>query len=775
MEELDEGGSRQAELRLESHEVKRLIHEALSEKSFPPVVQYPEAARGDALLSSLFQWPVIVWVPECVNPTKKPYCIMPERSCTPRVKEYKQRTVEDVDSKCHLLYIKYQCASDSKSCFSTVTAGYIQREARLLMHFPFVMTKKFGISKSLMEMVHEGMTSPHGLSRTVENLQRRREKRYYKLLCLFADRVAQLQLSNPLYLAPTPPSVGQYCSTQKSVGAETLSAAWMQSTSIYSALCEQIMSSIEVKKVLRIDHSVKFCKRLKNEIGQIVGRRLTRSENHDETRQLLEHVKGAANTGNEWFLVSDNANAIRSLAADVYGEAANVRQDPFHVVQRFTEKVKGKAEKKLLSKKLHDAMYNVDGELRPPEEMAARFANALQEVSITDISCTEHEWRGSVDSNLKQIKRGDLYVKSNVFSEGGGKDVRIVSTSQLEGIHSALKKILARSVSAEVGLRILDLYILQHNLKVGSNYGRNPPLHHADILTLAQTAMLCRGVVAESPQLEFVSRLMSKPLLPPAYRSATALDFGFDQWQQMFDGTSIDTQALEGSLQRAHQHSATIRELLAKQIAFTESGRLPRAAFFNSLCLHELDYEAAAGFSGEKHALLRQVVTEQKAATQSWSDCSMVTTIMYNIVVSSNSNHRLNLKRRSFAALSPKIDGLATKKTPSSSDRKIFRIARATPCDENTPREKELQEQLFTALRKMAGIRKKRQIFAKVYDFACCVCAGIHPKAQSFLLSRWDNLKQKENYGANLKIKLKLTPRSWLPYAQQPIIKPHPN
>ncbi|KAE8896442.1 hypothetical protein PF003_g19903 [Phytophthora fragariae] len=492
MEELDEGGSRQAELRLESHEVKRLIHEALSEKSFPPVVQYPEAARGDALLSSLFQWPVIVWVPECVNPTKKPYCIMPERSCTPRVKEYKQRTVEDVDSKCHLLYIKYQCASDSKSCFSTVTAGYIQREARLLMHFPFVMTKKFGISKSLMEMVHEGMTSPHGLSRTVENLQRRREKRYYKLLCLFADRVAQLQLSNPLYLAPTPPSVGQYCSTQKSVGAETLSAAWMQSTSIYSALCEQIMSSIEVKK-------------------------------------------------------------------------------------------------------------------------------------------------------------------------------------------------------------------------------------------------------------------------------------------QMFDGTSIDTQALEGSLQRAHQHSATIRELLAKQIAFTESGRLPRAAFFNSLCLHELDYEAAAGFSGEKHALLRQVVTEQKAATQSWSDCSMVTTIMYNIVVSSNSNHRLNLKRRSFAALSPKIDGLATKKTPSSSDRKIFRIARATPCDENTPREKELQEQLFTALRKMAGIRKKRQIFAKVYDFACCVCAGIHPKAQSFLLSRWDNLKQKENYGANLKIKLKLTPRSWLPYAQQPIIKPHPN
>ncbi|KAE8888669.1 hypothetical protein PF010_g28547 [Phytophthora fragariae] len=79
---MEELGPRQAELRLESHEVKRLIHEALSKKSFPPVVQYPEAARGDVLLSSLFQWPVIIWVPECVNPTKKPYCIMPECSCT---------------------------------------------------------------------------------------------------------------------------------------------------------------------------------------------------------------------------------------------------------------------------------------------------------------------------------------------------------------------------------------------------------------------------------------------------------------------------------------------------------------------------------------------------------------------------------------------------------------------------------------------------------------------------------------------------------------------
>ncbi|KAG6973987.1 hypothetical protein JG688_00003278 [Phytophthora aleatoria] len=40
-----------------------------------------------------------------------------------------------------------------------------------------------------MELVHEGMLSPYGLSSTVENIKRRREKRNHKLLCLFADQV----------------------------------------------------------------------------------------------------------------------------------------------------------------------------------------------------------------------------------------------------------------------------------------------------------------------------------------------------------------------------------------------------------------------------------------------------------------------------------------------------------------------------------------------------------------------------------------------------------
>ncbi|KUF91874.1 hypothetical protein AM587_10004276 [Phytophthora nicotianae] len=399
---------------------------------------------------------------------------------------------------------------------------------------------------------------------------------------------------------------------------------------------------------------------VQNEIGQIVGRRLTRSENHDETREILLHVRSAfsgTESGSK-YVISDHANGIRNLVSSVFDSSVGVRQDPFHVVQRFTEKIKDQMVKKTLSKQLHDSMFSVDGALHEPTQMSSRFLNVVGSISSEDINCSESEWQGSVNSNLKKFERGDLYVEDNIYREGGGKDVRVVSTSQLEGFHSALKKMLARSVSANNGLRILDIFILQHNLKVGSNYGRNPPMHHADILTLAQTATLCRGIIAESPQLEFVNQLVSKPLRQSAYLASTVLDYGLERWRQIFETARFDTQALEANLHHTRQHNDSIKELLLKQIAFTKTGKLSKADFFNSLCLAELVYEAAAGFSSQERALLRQVQTEQKLARRNLSECPLDTTLMYNIAVFSNSNQRLKLRRRSFATLAPTINSI---------------------------------------------------------------------------------------------------------------------
>ncbi|OWZ20207.1 LOW QUALITY PROTEIN: hypothetical protein PHMEG_0005407 [Phytophthora megakarya] len=546
--------TQQPEERLAQEEVKRLTSEAMIGKRIsPPVVQYPEAKQGGSLLSVLFKWPVIVCVPGCLHPSRKPFCPMPGCSCTPSLKQYKQRVVEEVDAKFHLLYIKYQCQGESKGCFFN---DFNARETQLIIHFPFVLTKKHGISKSLMELVHEGMLSPHGLSSTVDSIKRRREKRYYKLLCLFAAQVRQTQLWNPLYFAPSPPSAAQFCSTQCPLGPETLSAAWLQMTRIYSSLCEVLMKTTKVKKTLRVDHSVKFCKKLKvwpggtgkcesmrdakmllllqNEIGQIVGRCFTWSENNDETRELLEHVKGSFPDEGEvdpCYVISDNANSVRAMVQDVLGTSVGVLQDPFHVIQRFTEKVKDKPVRKYLAKQLHEAIYDIDGQLRVPSEMAVRVEAASNAVLPKDVGCSDLEWHGTLNSNLQQIRRGDLEVATNTYNEGGER--LSASNQPTGGVSFCIKKLLARSVSAEVGLRILDVFNVRHNLKVGTRYGRNPPLQHADLFTLAQTASCCHGAFPESPELEYVSNLMSFPHARPQYRSTTDHDFEFEERGQL--------------------------------------------------------------------------------------------------------------------------------------------------------------------------------------------------------------------------------------------------
>ncbi|ETP31117.1 hypothetical protein F442_19991 [Phytophthora nicotianae P10297] len=527
----------------------------------------------------------------------KPFCTISGCTCTPRVKEYKQRVVEEVDTKCHLLYVKYQCTGANKIFFSTVSSAYLQRE-------------------EVMELVQEGMLSPHGLTSTVDNMKRRREKRYYMLLSLFADRVRQNQLGNPTYMAPNPPIIAQYCSKQNPIGPDTLSAAWLQISQIWSSVCEVMMRRLQVKKVLRIDHSVKFCKRLKNEIGQIIGRRLPRSENNKETRALFEHVKSVVHTdtgGEEQFVVSDNANAVRSMVSDVFGAGVGVRQDLFHVVQRFTEKVKDKVEKTLLAKRLHDSIYDVDGCLRSPAQMSERIKEAVGSVSSRHLNCSDHEWMGTLNNNL-------------------------------------------------------------------------------------------------------------------------------EQWGQLFETARVDSAMLEVNLHQSHQHSRNIKELLSRQAVFSTTSRLPKASFFNSLRLSQLDYEAAAGFSLEELALLRQLRREQaKAAGQhelrvnhlpndqvslgkqlktgqpklaeSWAECPLVTPIMYNVVVGSNLNKKLNLRRRSYATLAPKISKKESHQTNKQSfvgTRGLFHFESQGMVDDGaTGHEQAFQIDLFTALRQMAKFPRK--------------------------------------------------------------------
>ncbi|POM79051.1 LOW QUALITY PROTEIN: Hypothetical protein PHPALM_3343 [Phytophthora palmivora] len=433
--------------------VKRLLREAILKRQFPTQIACPEYDRTCSLATSLFSPPVFVSVPECLNVGQKPHCVNNGCSCAPRLKEYRQRVCDDIDFKCHVLYIKYQCMGtrEPKSCFSTIFDDYLRGEV------PTMLT-------------HDGMMSANGLSRTVENVLRRREQRYYNLCSLFADRVRQSLLVNPKATVPQPPTVEQYSERQCKLSARMLRDVWLHITEICSALRERLMKTMRVSKALRIDHSVKFCKRLKlweggsgkresvkdakvllliqNEVGQIVGRRLTRSENNDEMRALLLDVKPAFVQIDDVpiCVVSDNANAVRNLVNDVFDGEVKTKQDPFHVMQRFSEKIKHKGKRKSFYKKMQKALHSVEGQLRNPDDMADRLREIVKNVNPDELSCSQKEWSGCLNSKLKQIACEDLYMHENTHVEGG-TSVSLVSTSQLEGFHFALKRLLNKQIS----------------------------------------------------------------------------------------------------------------------------------------------------------------------------------------------------------------------------------------------------------------------------------------------------------------------------------------
>ncbi|KAF4030128.1 hypothetical protein GN244_ATG18099 [Phytophthora infestans] len=67
----------------------------------------------------------------------------------------------------------------------------------------------------------------------------------------------------------------------------------------------------------------------------------------------------------------------------------------------------------------------------------------------------------------------------------------------------------------------------------------------------------------------------------------------------------------------ARQHSTTIGELLAKQIALFEGVQQSSAALLNSMGLNGLGYEVSVGFASENDAVCRQVQWEQESIDKS--------------------------------------------------------------------------------------------------------------------------------------------------------------
>ncbi|OWY91341.1 hypothetical protein PHMEG_00040115, partial [Phytophthora megakarya] len=349
----------------------RAVQTAIALRKFPPLLSLPEN-QGRVLLSEWFTVPSFTWSPEVLTGSGKPICVIEGCSCTPQVKEYIQRTVHDIDHQTTIYYARYICQVDDR---------YLASSKEVLLAFPSILTYKSGISMELFDLVYDGMLTTKGVSGAGSNVTRRRQKRYYSLLARAANFIEKRKRVDHQYHLPLFPSVDQFMTEHACLDNEAIQKVWLQQTSICSKLVEAHMASARCEKVIRADHSQKFCSKLKvfgadgskeqdaevrmlllvqNEIGQVMARCLTCSENHEETRAILQPIvdKFSKDPGAERVFVCDHANSMRNLVNSVFGDGVTVKQDPFHVIQRMTEKVSDRDKKKWLAKSLSEASYD---------------------------------------------------------------------------------------------------------------------------------------------------------------------------------------------------------------------------------------------------------------------------------------------------------------------------------------------------------------------------------------------------------------------------------
>lgn len=131
-----------------------------------------------------------------------------------------------------------------------------------------------------------------------------------------------------------------------------------------------------------------------------------------------------------------------------------VKQDPFHVIQWFTSKVKCEKTKSLASD-LSDAIYRLDHELHELTIVAERVEAVLRSVPEALVSASILKWDGSMASNLEQNRSRDMSAQSNSYIEGG-HTVKVVSTSQVEGFKSQ------RSTIQDACVRRLEFFRSMH-------------------------------------------------------------------------------------------------------------------------------------------------------------------------------------------------------------------------------------------------------------------------------------------------------------------------
>jgi hypothetical protein len=134
--------------------------------------------------------------------------------------------------------------------------------------------------------------------------------------------------------------------------------------------------------------------------------------------------------------------------------------------------------------------------------------------------------------------------------------------------------------------------------------------------------------------------------------------------------------------------------------------------------------------------------------------------IVYNAAVQQLDNPALGVKKRGFRAIARRIGGVddQLKLKPVCTGRHIIHAAdKAVNDDVVRPDEEALMKNLEAMVR-TAGLKKRKQTYVMVYNFAASMCLGIEPKYEGLLQRRWEGMKRSQN--RHMKKKTEVCPKS---------------
>jgi hypothetical protein len=198
-----------------------------------------------------------------------------------------------------------------ETTFSTVHDKHLSQSALLQLYFPYLLTKKSGVSRELLDLAHDAMLGS-GLQSLAEQLSRRRRNRFYRLLSIFAAMVRERAEASATPSGPW--TMEKYSDVHSLPCSKTLTDAWMAHTDLTGKMSRRLRGVLEIRKAVRVDHMVNFPKRLleatgsvhhdarllllaRNEIGQIVGHAFTQSAAQVQRDGARTHASVGAQRG----------------------------------------------------------------------------------------------------------------------------------------------------------------------------------------------------------------------------------------------------------------------------------------------------------------------------------------------------------------------------------------------------------------------------------------------------------------------------------------------